>query len=346
MIRLIPLLALPLATTLASQPRPAAADPVRFVVLGHIRGDQKGLNPRLAETLERVRALEPRFVVLTGDIIWGDVQNRIADSATVEREWTAIDSALATLGVPIYRVPGNHDISDLPSRDIWYRRYGRLPNKVVVGDLRLLLLSSAWIPQDGDTLHNPHIRGVDLDSAQVRWLAAELAAPERYRQTLVFMHHLLWWQPPEGRWWREVHPLLASGGVGAVFTGDYGPLKFSTTERDRVRYYQSSIETPVALTILRNRIPSRVLSAQFDCFLEVVGGSQLEVRVHPVAEVSSGEFTPDRHRAINAVLPQPKVSRLAELVGSPRRMGLVAVATLGLLGLGFLVGRRTGRRPS
>lgn len=338
--------ALLVLTFWASGPVTAAADTTRFVVLGHIRGSAGKLSPKLDELLREVRDLRPAFVVLTGDIIWGDVHKRFAEPASIEREWDAVDSAVATLGVPVYRVPGNHDISDVPSRDVWIKRYGPLPNQVVVGDLRLLLVSSAWLPADGDTLHNPHIRGVDLDSAQVAWLAAELPKPGRHRMTMLFMHHLLWWEASDGRWWREVHPLLAKGGVTAVFSGDYGPLKFSTMTRDGVRYYQSSIEVPVDLGVLQDRISSRILSAQFDNFFEVVvTDDTAEVKVHTIAETSSNEFTPDRVRAINTPRPGPGESlatRVWRRIGTPPRLA----ALFGGLGAVFLTGYWLGRRRS
>ncbi|MEZ4588657.1 MAG: metallophosphoesterase [Gemmatimonadales bacterium] len=319
----------------------------RFVVLGHVRGDPNGLNPKLGELLQRARALNPDFAVLTGDIIWGDIQRPLTDPDTVEREWEQIDSAVATLGVPVYRVPGNHDIADLPSRDVYLRRYGALPKVVVEGSIRLILLNSAWMPEDGDdSSHALRVRGVDLDSAQRAWLEAELATDRGVDQTFVFLHHLLWWEPDDGRWWKEIHPLLARAGVTAVFTGDYGPLKFSALERDGVRYYQSSIEGPVSLELLRNRLPSRLLSAQLDSFIEVrVDGGSAEIFLHPVAELTSGEFTPERYRAINAPAPEPsRLERLWAAIGTPKRLGALAIGVLGLLGVGYLAGRRHAAR--
>ena len=222
----------------------AGASEARFVVLGHIRGDEPGgLNPKLHELLDEVRALEPAFAVLTGDIIWGDLRTTPRGSERVDREWNEVDAALDTLGVPIYRVPGNHDISDVVTRDIWIRRYGALPRVVSEAGIRLLLLSSAWIPETDDQDGSQFGRGVDLDESQVRWLGNELDRPSD-APTFAFMHHLLWWEPDDGRWWTEVHPLLARAGVKAVFSGDYGPLKFSTAVRDGVTYFQTSIEYP------------------------------------------------------------------------------------------------------
>ena len=289
-----------------------------------------------------VRALEPSFIVLTGDIIWGDLHSTPPDPERVEREWNEVDAALDALGVPVFRVPGNHDISDAGTRDIWLRRYGPLHQVVSVSGIRLLLLSSAWSP-DGDNEgqdRKRYIRGIDLDENQVRWLGTQLVLPPD-EPTFAFMHHLLWWEPDDGRWSTEVHPLLARSGVRAVFTGDYGPLKFSTTERDRVLYYQASIDNPVSLEMLQNSMSSRVLSAQFDNFLEViVSGPETDVRVHTVGEISSGEFTPERYQAIVRGPPAPVWVRLKEAVGTPKRL----TALFGAFGLAFVAGWWAGRR--
>ena len=332
-------------TSTSAQVAAVEAD-VRFVVLGHVRGDEAGgLNPKVHELLDEVRTLEPAFAVLTGDIIWGDLNNTPRDPERVEYEWNEVDAALSTLGVPIYRVPGNHDISDVGTRDIWLRRYGVLPRVVLEEGVRLLLLSSAWIPEDDDEdsdqeRHRLFVRGIDLDENQVSWLGNELNRPSSV-PSLVFMHHLLWWEPDDGRWWTEVHPLLARAEVQGVFSGDYGPLKFSATERDGVPYFQTSIEYPVSLEMLQLRVPSRVLSAQFDNFLEViVRGQEVDVRVHTVGEVSSGEFTPSRHRAIVEEPTRTLWIRLTDFVGTPKRM----VALLGGFGFAFVAGWWLGGR--
>jgi hypothetical protein len=83
----------------------------------------------------------------------------------------------------------------------------------------------------------------------------------------------------------------------------------------------------------RNRMPSRLLSSQFDNFLVVhvsdAGEVGAEVRV--VAALSEPQFTPDQWRAINTVPPtRPQVPLLRQVwdtIGSPKR----------LLGIGFVL---------
>jgi hypothetical protein len=332
----------------AAVPAMAADSTYSFVVVGHVRRDRTGglLHPRLAELIERIQRLNPDLVFLTGDMVWGDVDSNPADPAVVEREWEALDSALAALPMPVYRVPGNHDISDLGTRDLYFRRYGQPPQVIEFRGSRFLLLSSAWIPPDGDTRHNPYIRTSALDSAQVRFLQSELSRPARFAHTFVFQHHTLWWEP-DAAWWREVHPLMSQAGVGAVFAGDYGPLKFSFTEKDGVRYYQSAIEGDVKIGIVQQLISSRLLEQQFDNFLHVtVRGPRVDVEVRTVGETSSGKFSPDHWRDVNLWQPPPPplATRIWRVVGSPKRLAALALFSAGLFAAGWWAGRRYGRR--
>ena len=143
---------------------------------------------------------------------------------------------------------------------------------------------------------------------RVEFLRSELPKTG-FAHTFLFMHDLLWWQPDSTQWWREVHPMLRDAKVDVVFSGDLGPMKFSTTTRDRVRYFQSSFETKPVVEILRSLQSSRLLSSQFDNFLEVrVNGAEVDVRVHTFGEVSSEMFTPELYYSANmAPPPRPQV---------------------------------------
>lgn len=324
-------------------PRLAPGAPYSFVVLGHLRGDLSGPNFKLAEVVDRVRQLHPTFIVLVGDAIWGDTEKKVAGYASVRRQWEYLDSALAIVGVPVYRVPGNHDINDIPTRDVYRERYGILPQSVAIGDSRLLLLSSAWVPQDGDTRKNPMVRPPDLDSTHKAWLAQELPKPG-FAHTFVIMHHLLWWQDDDGPWWRDVHPLLARARVDGVFSGDYGPMKFSHLTRDGVRYFQTSMEDSVSREIQRGMLSSRLLSAQFDNFLEVrVIGPKVDVHVRTFAETATQQFTPERWKFVNAPLPPPPLRTWLLTVVGRKRLAVVAAIMLALFALGVAVGRHTNK---
>lgn len=332
-----------LLTLPAPAPVPPPSDSVTFVVLGHLRGTRdSALNRNLPELIARVRELRPAFAVLLGDLILGDPRGNPVDSAWVEFQWHQLDSALAGMRIPMYRTPGNHDISDLVTRNIWLRRYGP-PNQVIRRDgLRLVIVPSAWIPADGDTRNNPFVRPDALDSTMVRWLADSLAGPAAPGPTLVFTHHLLWWEDG-APWWRDVHPLLRDAGVPVVFGGDYGPLKFSHAERDGIRYLQTSIEAGNDLEGLRKREYARLLSSQFDNFLVVrVKGREVKVTVEVLGALTNEQFTAERFHAMMQPLPAAPRSlrdRMSEIL-SVRRVAALGVLLLAVFAGGWWLGRR------
>jgi len=312
---------------------------LRFVVLGHLRGDKNGeLLANLPEVVESVRREDPDLVFLCGDLIWGDVDREgPADPALIRADWERLDAALSGVGAPIHRVPGNHDICDVVTRDIWHERYGVLPRALTVGTTRFLLLNSAWSPPDGDTRKHPQdkIGGVPLDAAQIAFLHAELEHGAGVDHLFVFLHHVLWWEN-EAPWWKKVAPELAGHPVRAVFAGDYGPMKFSHQERDGVHYLQTSIENRVSLEIQRGRESSRMLSSQLDNYVVVdVDGADVRYSVRTVGALTTDKFSPDHYRTIFEYDKDTYGRKLLKRWSTPERLilGLAEVS-----GLAFAVG--------
>ena len=343
-LSLLLLAALPASKPAAAQSDSLSPRPFTFAVIGHVRGKNDGkLNPKMGELLQRVGRVHPDFVVLTGDIVWGDIQSDRADTTEVRREWAEVDSAFATLGVPVHRVPGNHDISDIGTRDLFWSRYGKLPAVVERFGSRFILLSSAWIPADGDTSHQRIVRPSSLDPTQVAFLKAELERQGTWEHTFVVMHHMLYWSDTAS-WWRDIHPMLAQARVSAVFAGDYGPLKFSHLTRDSVEYLQASMEGIMTLQTLQNFEKSRVLSSQFDNFLVVrVSGPAMTTEVETLGEFSSPQFQPAFY---DSMMPRPKPSgwrsQLAELA-TPRKLLIFGLLGITTLGVGVMLGKKLGR---
>ena len=314
-----------------------------FVVLGHIRGDDNGkVSPLLDELLLEVQKLSPDLIFLTGDMIWGDVHNLTPDPGVINRDWDRLDAALEKLGASVYRVPGNHDINDPVTRDIYSARYGNLPQAFTYGGSRFILLNSAWVPKGTDLPppKRPYVRGKQLDAKQIEFIQKELSGGQQYNNVFVFMHHLLWWHEEEAAWWRDVHPILVGGNVRAVFGGDYGPMKFSHMRRDGIDYVQSSIEGVPSIEILRVLMSSRLLSQQFDNYLYVmVDGASVTIEVKTIGEISMGNFTPERWRAVNEYEPpaEPIVIRVWQIVGSPKRLTALAALIVVCFLSGFVI---------
>jgi 3',5'-cyclic AMP phosphodiesterase CpdA len=325
----------------------APAEDFSFAVVGHLRGDVTGESyPRLDELLDDVTRLRPDLLFLTGDLIWGDYNDTPVDGEAITRDWERLDGALARVGVPVYRVPGNHDISDPVTRDIYFARYGRDPIAVAYGGSLFLLLNSTHVPEgDGPAeLPRPYTRTQRLRPPELAFLAEQLEHGGDYEHVFVFLHHTLWWEE-DTPWWDEVHPLLVRGNVRAVFSGDYGPLKFSHVRRDGIDYLQSAIEGDIHMRILRELPDARLLHYQLDNFLYVtVRGPEVEIDVHPVAVFSSGKYTPDRYHAAHVPWPPSLGQRFKHALGGPLRRSLLAAALLASFALGGGLAWKVARR--
>ena len=314
---------------------PAGRDSFSFAVIGHVRGgEQGGYNYLVDELIQQLRQQRPDLIFLTGDMIWGDYNSAPVRRAVIETDWSRLDSAFATVGVPVYRVPGNHDINDPVTRDVYFARYGKPPQIVSYGNARFLLLNSSYVPA-GDSLlarRRPYIGGVPIDSAQIEFVKRALADSAASQHNFVLLHHVLWWAD-DAEWWRRVHPALV-GKVRAVFAGDYGPMKFSHESRDSIDYIQSSIEEFPGLRLLQRREDSRLLYQQFDNYVLVtVTGPRVRLDVKTLGPISGKKFTPQRWRAIRDYTP-PASERVRALFGTPKRIALIA----GAVGATFLLG--------
>lgn len=342
-----------LAALLAAQgTSPPATSPAgfSFAVLGHLRGDPlDGItNYLLPELVGDVRRTGAELVFLTGDMIWGDVHDERVDGASIVRQWEALDAALGALGVPIHRVPGNHDFHDVVTRDIYRERYGLPPAAVDYRGCRFLLLRSAWLPPDGYVGRPRGARGRQLEREQIEFIQRQLSDPGAYEHAFVFMHHLLWWEP-DADWWRAVHPVLVGRKVRAVFSGEYGPYKFSHLRRDGIDYVQAAIENPPRVDMMRALESSRILSQQLDVYLLChVDGPDVRIEVRPVGALTSGNYSPQRWRDVNAYRGRYMEYVYKAASRYPVRVvcGMLALGVAVGLPVGLLLGRRGRRRTA
>jgi len=276
-----------------------------FAVLGHTRGGpDDGMLPtaRYAEMVRDVRRAEPDFVVLAGDLVYGDFHSAVVDREAVRRDWDAVDAVFAQLGCPVHRVPGNHDVWESTTRDLWIERYGPLQQSFEFEGSLFLLLNSCWTPASGETGQCPprFIRGQQLDAERRAFLDREIAAHPDATHVFAFLGHMLWWEP-EAAWWSEVHPLLAKSPTRAVFAGDLGPWKFSHLQRDRIEYVQVAAEfVPPPLEMLRNRESIRALSEQLETWALVsVRGSELDIDIRTLGALDPALHTPSNFLSVH-----------------------------------------------
>lgn len=98
----------------------------------------------------------PDFTVQVGDTIEGYVE----DLETIRAQWEEFDQITDALDGPLFRVPGNHDVSNLTMREEWLRRFGALHYSFTYRDCLFVVLDTQDPPQDLSELGGG---GVDID---------------------------------------------------------------------------------------------------------------------------------------------------------------------------------------
>jgi serine/threonine-protein phosphatase CPPED1 len=164
--------------------------------------------------------LKPAFVIVTGDLV-----NKSGDPGQVS-EYLRVSKKLLP-SIPIYHLPGNHDVGNEPSPEslaAYRRSFGRDYYSFRSGPLYAIVLDSALIKAPQNTPREA--------AEQESWLRSELekASGSGEHNIVVFQHHPYFVDSPvekdeyhniPGERRRAYLDLLRSHGVRWVFAGHY-----------------------------------------------------------------------------------------------------------------------------
>ena len=228
------LLLFSLAATLAAQEALpqlapiARGKPFTFAVLGDNRGDESGEQPAaFRQILRAVNKAGPAFAVNTGDMIYG----RTTNESVAREHWRLYHSAAAQLKVPLFHIPGNHDIWSPTSATLYAEMLGPSYYSFDYGRARFIAL-------DCET------ESSRLGTKQFEWLRQQLETASS-RIAFVFLHRPLF--PVDGaigssmdadpKAREQLHQLFVQHRrtIKGVFLGHEHLYHFH--ERDGVPYY-------------------------------------------------------------------------------------------------------------
>lgn len=235
-----------------------------FVVWGHPRGKESGKSGTcFDEVLERVTELQADMLFITGDMIWG-MWGEATDSEVIRADWERFDAELNRLGIPVYRIPGNHDIHDSITRDIYLERYAKPPFAFTHKGSRFIFLDTIGIDDIGNAdLEKRNAAGsLPLGDEQMKFLQDEIGRQSEYDHVFILMHNPEPWARESGFWWKDVHPMLAGGKTRAVIAGSPWYFKYAYVKKDGIPYILSSCVNPPPVGYLRSN-PSPTLWAMY-----------------------------------------------------------------------------------
>lgn len=180
---------------------PMCLEQFNFVVVGDTQpGEPREFSPMFFRMIDEWNNLKPPFVVSLGDLILGGAVEGL------DEQWTEWENIIAKLQVPFFPTPGNHDISDKPSEEIYKSRIGPTCYAFSYGNARFIFLDTEE-PGQVDT----------FSDVQIEWLKRELAKVSE-KHLFVFFHKP-YFVDPKHPGWAVVEPLLQSFPSVFVFAG-------------------------------------------------------------------------------------------------------------------------------
>ncbi len=173
-----------------------------FAVAGDTRDSLPYVQSPVFETvLTQVNDHKPALLALLGDMIRG------YNITTAPRQWDSLLPALARCQTPVFATPGNHDIWNQASGQLWQERLGPRWYSVDYAGAHFIFLDT-----EGDATRK-------IGGDQLAWLSRDLEAAKEARLIFVFLHRPLFLEAPAD--WQPIHDLLHRYPVKAVFAADY-----------------------------------------------------------------------------------------------------------------------------
>jgi hypothetical protein len=202
---------------LAAPLRPAKVAPFTFVQLsdshiGFNKAPNADARATFRQAIAKVNALptKPDFVIHTGDV----------SQLSRDEEFDDADQMLKELGLPVFFVPGEHDMLDPDGGKAFLNRFGKGTQ------------GAGWYSFDHRGVHFVALVNVadlkpggmgNLGGDQLKWLAADLAGRPSSTPIVVFAHIPLWTVYAEWGWGTddagEALKLLARFGSVTVLNG-------------------------------------------------------------------------------------------------------------------------------
>jgi hypothetical protein len=325
-----------------------------FVVWGHPRAGFGQPPLHFEEILELLSELKPDLLILTGDVIEGGLRAYFKNNKkphsdevveVIQKDWDRFDTAIKKLGITYYITPGNHDVYSVQSRDIFYKRYPKVPFAITFKNSRFILLDDMGI--SNNSMNDDAFKGIAIpfDDKQIQFIRDELSLQAKYRHIFFFMHNTNSWGPAEGFWWKDIHPILRESKTRAVFSAnpDYYKYKFSYVIQDGIYYIQScTFPVGTASQVAKGEASRKALGMQLDNIQYVkVEGDTVKIRTIAVGATSSNARSRRFWEKVDEIdnggspLRRVAVKLKSTMFNTPKKILILIPA---LVSVGFLFG--------
>jgi len=165
----------------------AGGEPFRFALIGDKTGATPGDWPLFDQALQEINAWKPDFAVMIGDMIQGDS----VDAGRIQEQWGEFNSHIRALEVPLFVIPGNHDISNPFMLEWWRATLGRTYYSFTYRDCLFIMLNTMEYWKDFAAY---------LGDEQIRYALDAIRKHPNVRHTFVFLHVPHWLDDTNAEW--------------------------------------------------------------------------------------------------------------------------------------------------
>lgn len=180
-----------------------SAGKVRIAVLGDRTG---GHVPGIyREIVSEIELMQPDLVINVGDMIEGYTD----DINEARNQWFEYLDIIGIFSMPVYLIPGNHDIWDDNSKELYREYIGEPDYSFDFQNIHFVILdNSRWYSSE------------ELPQVKIDWLVEDLKQ-HRNEIVMVFYHRPFWFEAIAEKRTDLLHQIFVENNVDAVFTGHY-----------------------------------------------------------------------------------------------------------------------------
>ncbi len=194
-----------------------------FAILGDKTNGGEFNWPIFDRAVEEINLLQPDFVIMIGDMIQGVT----TDTVFINQMWEEFKSHAEKLDVPLYLLPGNHDISNEVMYDYWNEKIGLRYYSFVYNNSLFILLNSEEYKK---------VKDGQLGREQLDFIKEQLNANVNVNQTFIFIHRPIWLKSDSRHGgyeeWQEIDSWINNRNV-TVFAGHWHNLVFNKIDGKR-----------------------------------------------------------------------------------------------------------------
>lgn len=193
-------------------------DQFRFAIFSDLTGGER---ERIFEVaVEQLNLLRPELILCVGDLIEGGTE----DVDQLKREFDSFDQRASKTIAPVFRVGGNHDLTNPTMRKYWEERYGKTYYHFIYKNTLFLILNSEDFDEETsmkvyraralaiklsnegkrEEFENSEYMKMDertlgiLSGEQITYFEKVIAANPEVKWTFLFMHKPVWQRENEG----------------------------------------------------------------------------------------------------------------------------------------------------